>query len=371
MVAVTTINLTVLATSFPYANELAALSFPNASDISFLSFSPAFSEIITPSTTARLISSQPYAAFHEAGVYNRGTNSIYIASNWDAYDNPINVTVLNLTDLSVSSTRFPGLTSPNGGCTYAPPDQLPSTPDSPATPPFALFADEGNFEQVSGLVQLDPATGVTTPLLTSFLGRNFSSVNDVRQHPVTGDIWFTDAQYGFLQDFRPRPDIPSQVYRFEPRTGRVAAVADGFVQANGLEFSPDLHTLYVTDTGAQLFDRNFSRPATVYAFDVIGGGGKYLRNRRTFAYADAGIPDGIHTDVCGNVWSSCGAGDGVHVWDRDGELIGKIIVPGGEDGGSNNFAFVPGGVVVFNRRKLWLVEGIGVQGREVARDFGV
>jgi gluconolactonase len=198
--------------------------------------------------------------------------------------------------------------------------------------------------------------------LSSFYGHNFSSVNDVKQHYHTGDIWFTDAQYGFLQNFRPDPNIPNQVYRFSPLTGNVQVVADGFTQSNGIEFSPDFKTLYVTDTGARLFSTNGTRPATIYAFDIVKE--KYLRNRRVFAYVDVGIPDGIHTDTKGNVWSGCG--DGVQVWDEEGVLLGKVRV----ENGSANFAFVPGGMIVFNEYRLFLVR-IGVQGREVERDFGL
>jgi gluconolactonase len=183
----------------------------------------------------------------------------------------------------------------------------------------------------------------------------------VKQHYSTGDLWFTDAQYGFLQNFRPDPNIPNQVYRFEPLTGNLQMVADDFVQSNGIEFSPDLKTLYVTDTGARLFSSNGTRPATIYAFDVVNE--KFLRNRRVFAYVDVGIPDGIHTDTKGNVWSGCG--DGVQVWDVDGVLLGKIRV----EGGSANFAFVPGGMIVFNEYRLFLVE-LDAVGREVSRDFG-
>jgi len=212
------------------------------------------------------------------------------------------------------------------------------------------------------LTIVDPATKTAKPILSSFLGRNFSSVNDVKQHYSTGDIWFTDAQYGFLQNFRPNPSIPNQVYRFSPLTGSIQAVADGFIQSNGIEFSPDFKTLYVTDTGAHLFSTNGTRPATIYAFDVVNQ--KFLRNKRVFAYADVGVPDGIHTDIEGNVWSGCG--DGVQVWDPEGVLYGKIRV----EGGAANFAFVPGGMVILNEYRLFMVR-IDVVGREVGRDFGV
>lgn len=66
-------------------------------------------------------------------------------------------------------------------------------------------------------------------LLNSFLGKNFSSINDVVQHPLTGDLWFTDARYAYWQHFGREPQIRPQVYRFEPETGVVQVVADGFV----------------------------------------------------------------------------------------------------------------------------------------------
>lgn len=46
-------------------------------------------------------------------------------------------------------------------------------------------------------------------------------------------MYFTDVTYGFLQDFRPAPVLPNQVYRFNPKTGLVGVVADGFDKPNG------------------------------------------------------------------------------------------------------------------------------------------
>lgn len=135
------------------------------------------------------------------------------------------------------------------------------------------------------------------------------------------------------------------------------------MQSNGLEFSPDFKTLYVSDTGAQLVElgKNFTRPASIYAFDVVDN--KYLQNRRTFAYVDEGVPDGMHCDTEGNLYVGCG--DGIQVFNPEGRLIGKVRV---EDG-SANFAFVPDGMIVFNEYRLFLVE-FAARGRELARDFG-
>ncbi len=39
--------------------------------------------------------------------------------------------------------------------------------------------------------------------------------------------------------------MPNQVYRFDPDTGTVRVVADGFDKCNGLAFSGDGNTAYV------------------------------------------------------------------------------------------------------------------------------
>jgi len=78
--------------------------------------------------------------------------------------------------------------------------------------------------------------------------------------------------------------------------------------------SPDFKHIYVTDTGQHTFPNkdNLTDPASIYRFDITPDG-KRLQNRQLFAYAARGLPDGIHTDTAGNVYSACGGGDGVNV----------------------------------------------------------
>ncbi|KAF2140081.1 uncharacterized protein K452DRAFT_253858, partial [Aplosporella prunicola CBS 121167] len=343
------VDLLALATNLTYLSSLTA--------ISLLAYDPRFTaNVLGPDVSARQLYDLPWQAFHEMGTYHKASNAVYITSNYNSLQNPINVTILNLDDYSLSSTRYDGLYEANGGTGYFPPGS------DAVTPPKLLFCDEGDFEHASALTVVDPTTNESEVILNSFLGRNFSSVNDVRQHPETGDLWFTDADYGWFQHFRPEPVIPKQVYRFEPATGVLQVVADGFVESNGLEFSPDLKTLYVSDTGSGQFSTNLTRPGTIYAFDIVGK--KRLQNRRTFAFADTGTPDGVHTDLDGNVWAACG--DGVHIWDPEGILLGKIHL----GVASNNFAFLPGAVLIFSNYQLWIVENIKAVGREICRDFG-
>ncbi|KAF2644646.1 calcium-dependent phosphotriesterase [Massarina eburnea CBS 473.64] len=363
MSSIIPVDLLSAATNPSYFSNLVTTNASNPTNIALLSYNDTFrNNVLGSNASARQLQNLDWQAFHEMGTYNRKTNSVYVTSNYVSLDNPINITVIDLgNNYSIKSTRFKDVNEANGGTNWYPPG---SDQSNGTTPPRLLFCDEGDFDAYSGLVSVDPETGDSEVVLNNFGGRNFSSVNDARQHPVTGDLWFTDADYGYFQNFRPAPTIPKQVYRFNPSTGEIAVVADGFSQCNGLEFSPDLKTLYVTDTGAQEFGQNLTRPATIYAFDILPDA-RTLGNRRTFAYVDNGFPDGIHADTDGNVWAGCG--DGLHVWSPDGTLLGKIWV----GVASNNFAFLPGKVLVFSNAQLWIVEGIKAVGREICRDFGV
>jgi gluconolactonase len=357
------VDLLSFATNPSYLNNLVATNLSIPDNLQLLAYDPSFTSVIGENVTTRQLHNfADWEPFHEAGVYNKAANKLYVTSNWAGdLKNPINITTIDLSNnYSIASSRYPDIAEANGGTSYFPLGTQ-NTYGNGSTPSWVLICDQGDFNSYGKLVSLDPVTNETEVLVNNFLGRNFSAPNDVRQHPLTGDLWFTDAQYGYYQGFNIAPSLPSQVYRFSPRTGEIAVVATDFDQANGLEFSPDLKTLYVTDTGASL---NITRPSTIYAFD-ISADAKRLSGRRTFAFADTGIPDGIHTDTEGNVWAGCG--DGIHVWNQYGLLIGKVYA----GVTVNNFAFLPGRMLVFGNSRLWVVEGVRAVGREVGRDFGV
>jgi gluconolactonase len=79
-------------------------------------------------------------------------------------------------------------------------------------------------------------------LASHFEGKRFNSPNDVVVKS-DGSIWFTDPSYGIDSDYEgdaaPSEIGARSVYRIAPDLGAVARVADGFVQPNGLAFSPD------------------------------------------------------------------------------------------------------------------------------------
>lgn len=280
---------------------------------------------------------------HEAGIYLPSTHSIYATSQTTSLTNPINISTLSSTTFTLlSSFTNPSLRTPNGATAY--------------NTTHLLFCTFGDLTTPSTLTLYDPAANSASPILSSFYGKNFSSLNDVRIKRDDGSIWFTDDWYGWFEGLRPEPTLPGMVYRFDPSDGSVRAVADGFDQANGLEFSLDYKTLYVGDSGYVHApnDTNSTRPNTIYAFDVLEDG--ELGGRRLFAYGARPFVDGVHVDSGGNVWAT--SGDGVMAWDESGRVLGEVRV-----GGSvNNFLFVPEGILVLAFTSVWLV-GCGVRPR--------
>lgn len=165
--------------------------------------------------------------------------------------------------------------------------------------------------------------GNITCLVDRFEGKRLNSPNDVVVKS-DGSIWFTDPTYGILSNYEGYKATPEQnshnVFRLDPESGNIWLASDAFTQPNGLAFSKDEKRLYVAESGASHDD---SVPAVIRVFDV--GADNSLGNGRDFARIDKGLPDGFRVDCHDNVWSS--AADGVHCFDSDGNLLGKIWVP--------------------------------------------
>jgi len=166
-------------------------------------------------------------------------------------------------------------------------------------------------------------------LVTHWQGKRLNSPNDVVVKS-DGTIWFTDPPYGIVSDYEGIAAESAignnQVYRFDPQTGSVDAVATDFDRPNGLAFSPDETTLYVADSGYARgygFGEEEGRPRHVRAFDVVDG--KRLANSRVLAEIKPAVPDGLRVDSEGLVWIS--SGDGIHCYTPSGTRLGRILVP--------------------------------------------
>ncbi len=165
--------------------------------------------------------------------------------------------------------------------------------------------------------------GTRTVLVAQYEGKRLNSPNDVVVKS-DGTIWFTDPSYGIDSEYEgdaaPNEQGAQRVYRFDPASGALRAVASDFVQPNGLAFSPDESLLYIVDTGATHVPNG---PHHVRRFGVAADG--TLSGGEVFATCGAGLYDGLRVDVKGHLWLS--AGDGVHCHASDGTLLGKIRIP--------------------------------------------
>ena len=165
--------------------------------------------------------------------------------------------------------------------------------------------------------------GSLTVLIDRFEGKPLNSPNDV---VVKSDdsIWFSDPPFGILGHYEGHvaaPELPTNVYRFDPKSGRATVVAGDINCPNGLAFSPDEQTMYIVELRAT--------PRVIRAYDVAGD--RLVNGRALIVAEDGGTPDGFRCDVDGNLWCGWGMGspqqDGVKVFSPQGKPIGFIALP--------------------------------------------
>lgn len=170
--------------------------------------------------------------------------------------------------------------------------------------------------------------GLAEPIVTHFEGKRLNAPNDITV-AADGAIWFTDPTFGLLmpnQGSLAEPELDHRsVYRFDPATQELRRMAD-FEQPNGLFFSADGRTLYVSDTALSLNEipgPQTGRTHEIQAFDVAADG--TLSGRRFFCHTDRGYPDGFAVDSRGWVWTT--AADGIHIIAPDRTPLGYIPAP--------------------------------------------
>jgi gluconolactonase len=169
-------------------------------------------------------------------------------------------------------------------------------------------------------------------VVDSYNGKRLNSPNGVI---VKSDdtIWFTDPTYGIGGDHegnRAEPELPRNVYRFDPRRNQLSVVVGDFSMPNGLCFSPDEKKLYISDTG--ILGGPDPKHTLIRVFDV-GEDGKLSNDRVFHDFKGDGtyIADDMRVDEDGNLWCAGGWGpatmNGVRVFAPDGTPLGAIVLP--------------------------------------------
>lgn len=118
-------------------------------------------------------------------------------------------------------------------------------------------------------------------------------------------------------DMRAHKQAIAKLYRID-RTGRAEEKVDGLIASNGLAWSPDARTMYLSDSRGQWVDR--------WSFDRSSGA---ISERRRFLTLSAGEgrPDGAACDLSGNYWSAGVSAGCLNCFAPDGHLIARYLLP--------------------------------------------
>jgi gluconolactonase len=198
-----------------------------------------------------------------------------------------------------------------GGETNAPPGSFIG--------PNAMIADKDGYVLLCQhtnrrVVRLDKNLKQTA-YLDKFEGKKFNSPNDL-VYKSDGALYFTDPPYGLLkQDDDPAKELKfNGVFRYT--NGKLTAVIKDLTRPNGIAFSPDEKTLYISNSD--------EKHKVWMKYDVNPNG--TVSNGTVFAdvtaEAESGLPDGMKVDSLGNLYGS-GPG-GLWVFSPDGKHLGTI-----------------------------------------------
>ena len=188
--------------------------------------------------------------------------------------------------------------------------------------PNGLLAEEGGTvlmaQHANRQIVRIGADRQTTVVVDRFEGKRLNSPNDLAYGP-DGALYFTDPPFGLVgQDQDPAKELHfNGVYRFAG--GQVTALVRDLGRPNGIAFSPDFRTMYVSNTQAAR--------KVLMAYDVSPEG--TVANGRVFANGTAdtapGMPDGLKVDTRGNVYATMPGG--IWVIAPEGHHLGTIRAP--------------------------------------------
>ena len=162
--------------------------------------------------------------------------------------------------------------------------------------------------------------GNRTTLADRFDGKRLNSPNDIVFHS-SGAAFFTDPPYGLEgQDGDPAKELAHNgIYRLDP-DGTLSLLAAAQARPNGLAFSPDERTLYVSNSG-------WPKDALLMQYPVLdeltlGEPTLFFDTGELIGDTYNGTPDGLKLDQSGNIYTT-GPG-GVLVLSPEGKHLGTI-----------------------------------------------
>jgi gluconolactonase len=157
-------------------------------------------------------------------------------------------------------------------------------------------------------------------LSAHYNGKRFNSPNDIVQHPISKEYYFTDPPYGLKQHEKdPTRELDFfGVYKINTK-GETILLDQSLTRPNGIALSPDGLTLYVAQSDpnqAILKEYNLNQRGEIQKSRILYDATPLVRKGLQ------GLPDGLKVDQKGNIWMT-GPG-GVLVLNKEGILLGTI-----------------------------------------------
>lgn len=174
--------------------------------------------------------------------------------------------------------------------------------------PIALAGDHRLImAQRDRIAYLDTQTGLVSTIRSIEADKPDNRFNDGKCDS-RGRFWFGS---------RSETDGQASLYRYDP-DGSLHVMETGLTISNGLGWSPDDTTFYLTDSPLQ----------TIYAYDFDAETGQ-IRDRRVFVDLthEAFFPDGLAVDADGGVWSAMWDGWCVIRFDPQGNEVMRVELP--------------------------------------------
>jgi sugar lactone lactonase YvrE len=155
------------------------------------------------------------------------------------------------------------------------------------------------------IVRYDPRSG-TSETLHRFDLAPGDRLNDGKVDP-TGRFWIGTAS---------KNPGDAALFRYDP-DGTVRQMEEGLTISNGLDWSPDGRTFYLTD----------SPEKRIHAYDFDPAAGTISNRRVLIETSGDPVPDGLTVDSEGFIWSALWEGGEIVRYSASGREVGRVALP--------------------------------------------
>ncbi|QDS75156.1 hypothetical protein FKW77_008172 [Venturia effusa] len=328
----------------------------------FISFSDEFLSLVGGAQRFNLVSQQPSNFAAEAGVWVPETNQVWFTSSLFAGYTYVQVLDLNTSKILVPNTSLP-IPVANGGYYFN---------------GLVYMTAIGNETLAGGIYSINPIPDVsgtyqTEIVVNSYYGLRLNGPDDVTWTVSTINgtkrplMFFTDVNVrSFVNGYIDPADLPNTVWRFDPTAGLLEPVIppSDIATPNGIRVNKDSTLLFVTDATPTTANnlagpRGWGSPS-VYQYHLTPDG--YPTNKKLVSFAGRGIPDGIHIDDAGRIWT--GESAGIAVRSPNGRLLGifnaEYFLQGDAQGLAEpkvaNFALANDTLVILAQTRIWTIK---------------